>query len=382
MKKKINIKEYFDDDNSIDLSLGDLEEVPVKEIATIPKAVFLDLSSNRITSLGNNFSTLLTHLVKLDLSQNRITELPENFGLLIHLKYLDLYQNRLQALPHSFSDLRSLRWLDLKDNPLTPSLAKVVGHCQDSQACQTAAKNAVRHMTQMRNIAIEENKMKQEQKRKHGVFGVHIMVKNLEKQKEQQQLTQKKENKKKKKKKNNTKSTEQAAELFTNEDILLYKEVMYGLDDMLTEEKRPLSIFRTGWSFIRSIVKVIFIFSLIFGLAMFGLSVFDHGLYKQVSSTIIKNANRMRPSIPKSQFLNSAYKLFYESVKSVSAMLRQNILNLGIYTVNTYNFLTTDEQVQLYVGIFKENIHIAYIKTVDTLSVMYSKLHDYMNTEK
>lgn len=48
--KKINVKERVDDD-TIDLSLSDISEIPIKEIALFRRATILDLSSNNITSL-------------------------------------------------------------------------------------------------------------------------------------------------------------------------------------------------------------------------------------------------------------------------------------------------------------------------------------------
>lgn len=48
--KKINVKERVDDD-TIDLSLSDISEIPIKEIASFRRATILDLSSNNITSL-------------------------------------------------------------------------------------------------------------------------------------------------------------------------------------------------------------------------------------------------------------------------------------------------------------------------------------------
>lgn len=39
------------DGNELDLSLSDLNEVPVKELAALPKATILDLSCNKLTTL-------------------------------------------------------------------------------------------------------------------------------------------------------------------------------------------------------------------------------------------------------------------------------------------------------------------------------------------
>uniref|UniRef100_A0A8D2DAR0 Leucine-rich repeat-containing protein 59 n=1 Tax=Sciurus vulgaris TaxID=55149 RepID=A0A8D2DAR0_SCIVU len=113
------------DGNELDLSLSDLNEVPVKELAALPKATILDLSCNKLSSLPSDFCGL-THLVKLDLSKNKLQHLPADFGRLVNLQHLDLLNNRLVTLPVSFAQLKNLKWLDLKDNPLDPVLAKVL----------------------------------------------------------------------------------------------------------------------------------------------------------------------------------------------------------------------------------------------------------------
>ncbi|KAL1473701.1 hypothetical protein MTO96_021815 [Rhipicephalus appendiculatus] len=88
------------DGNCLDLSLNELTEPPVKELAELPKAVKLDLSCNKIAVLPDAFCAL-THLKELDLSKNQLRELPTNFGRLSALQKLDLYGNNLTTLPLS-----------------------------------------------------------------------------------------------------------------------------------------------------------------------------------------------------------------------------------------------------------------------------------------
>uniref|UniRef100_A0A8D1NY99 Leucine-rich repeat-containing protein 59 n=1 Tax=Sus scrofa TaxID=9823 RepID=A0A8D1NY99_PIG len=133
------------DGNELDLSLSDLNEVPVKELAALPKATILDLSCNKLTTLPSEFCGL-THLVKLDLSKNKLRQLPADFGRLVNLQHLDLLNNRLVTLPVSFAQLKSLKWLDLKDNPLDPVLAKVAGDCLDEKQCKQCANKVLQHM--------------------------------------------------------------------------------------------------------------------------------------------------------------------------------------------------------------------------------------------
>lgn len=142
--KVLNLKDKISG-NEVDLSLSNLAEVPVRELALFTKATVVDLSCNNITSLPPEFCNL-THLVKVDLSKNQLTCLPDDLGNLASLKHLDLYNNKLSVLPVSFSHLRSLKWLDLKDNPLEAVLAKAAGDCLDEKQCKQCATQVLQHM--------------------------------------------------------------------------------------------------------------------------------------------------------------------------------------------------------------------------------------------
>ncbi|KAG8565015.1 hypothetical protein GDO81_012667 [Engystomops pustulosus] len=133
------------DGNELDLSLSDLSEVPVRDLAALPKATVLDLSCNKLTTLPADFCSLV-HIVKLDLSKNQLVQLPTEFGRLVNLQHLDLLQNRLKTLPVTFAQLRSLKWLDLKDNPLNPALAKAAGDCLDEKQCKESAQQVLQYM--------------------------------------------------------------------------------------------------------------------------------------------------------------------------------------------------------------------------------------------
>ncbi|CAG9771028.1 unnamed protein product [Ceutorhynchus assimilis] len=184
-QSKINVKERFSD-GEIDLSMSDLDEVPVKEIASLKKTHSLDLSNNRLTSLPNNF-TIITFLTKLDLSKNELTELPEDFGKLSKLKYLDLYKNSLERLPLSFGQLNNLKFLDLKDNPLIPTIAKVAGPCVDTKGCQQCARDVVKFFRQLQEEVDSEVEMRKKARQKQ------LEVNQQKKQEEKKKL--KKENK-------------------------------------------------------------------------------------------------------------------------------------------------------------------------------------------
>ncbi|XP_012945636.1 leucine-rich repeat-containing protein 59 [Aplysia californica] len=133
------------DGNELDLSMSNLEVVPVKELAALPKATQLDLSCNRLTVLPDAFCTL-THIIRLDVSKNGLTELPKDFGHLDNLQHLDLLGNSLTTLPRSFCHLRKLKWLDLKDNPLEDGLKKNAGDCLDEAQCRKCATRILMYM--------------------------------------------------------------------------------------------------------------------------------------------------------------------------------------------------------------------------------------------
>ncbi|EFN79052.1 Leucine-rich repeat-containing protein 59 [Harpegnathos saltator] len=160
MTVKLNLKNIKDKlkDNNLDLSLCDLKEVPVREIASVKKARNVNLSTNLLVSLPATFITL-KQIVKLDLSRNMLTELPENFGEMTQLKYLDLYSNQISRLPLSLSELKNLRWLDLKENPLTEAVATVAGPCSNLNECQACALNIVNYLSTVK-LLIEEEKLR------------------------------------------------------------------------------------------------------------------------------------------------------------------------------------------------------------------------------
>ncbi|KAH8370865.1 hypothetical protein KR093_005252 [Drosophila rubida] len=162
-KVKVNVKERVEDEHC-DLSLSELTEIPVREIASFKRVTFLDLSSNRLVTLGRNFTTL-TRLVKLDLSKNQIRMLPDDFGQLEHLRHLDLYNNSLEHLPLSFGRLSRLRYLDLKGNPLTPAWEKIVGRCSTLKDCQQAAKNTVNVCVNFKSEFLERERLAAVQER-------------------------------------------------------------------------------------------------------------------------------------------------------------------------------------------------------------------------
>ncbi|TNN52701.1 Leucine-rich repeat-containing protein 59 [Liparis tanakae] len=134
--KVLNLKDKISG-KEVDLSLCNLTEVPVRELALFTKATVVDLSCNNITSLPPEFCNL-THLVKVDLSQNQLTCLPDDLGNLASLQHLDLYNNKLTVLPVSVSQLKA-------------GLAKAAGDCLDEKQCKQCAAKVLQHMSELQD---------------------------------------------------------------------------------------------------------------------------------------------------------------------------------------------------------------------------------------
>lgn len=191
-KKTISVKDKLNG-NEIDLSLLELTDVPVKELAAVTRGTILDLSNNKLITLSISFPTL-THLMKIDLSKNKLKELPLNFGDLRNLRHLDLYSNELQRLPVSFHQLKELRWLDLKNNPLVSTLAEAAGDCLDQKGCQEAAKKVVKLMTVV-HAELEKKRLKEVEETK-----THQMAQKQEEDRAKERARQEKKAEKDKRK--------------------------------------------------------------------------------------------------------------------------------------------------------------------------------------
>lgn len=165
--KKTAMSKYKDkqEGKELDLSLCNLTNVSVRDIALIPKATSLNLSYNKLICLPSNFPSL-TQIIRLDLSNNSLTELPPDFGSLVNLQHLDLLNNQLKMLPISFGDLPKLKWLDVKGNPLEPALAEAAGDCLNEAECRRCASEMLIYMKQ---IQVEVRKKQQENARKQQV---------------------------------------------------------------------------------------------------------------------------------------------------------------------------------------------------------------------
>ncbi|XP_042859302.1 leucine-rich repeat-containing protein 59-like [Penaeus japonicus] len=162
---KNNLRDKLDGDE-LDLSMMSLTEVPVKDIAALPRATKIDLSNNQLTILPSNFATALSNITRVDLSSNKLKELPSNINHLQNLQYLDLYNNQLTDLPVTFCQLRRLKWLDLKGNNLNPALRKAAGDCLNKKECEAAARNVIAHLkqrqAQMENERLQRLKREEE----------------------------------------------------------------------------------------------------------------------------------------------------------------------------------------------------------------------------
>lgn len=83
----------------------------------LPRLSSLNLSSNKITSLPDTF-TSIGNLGRFNVSDNQIETLPNSLFAIQKLNYLDVSANRLAAVPSSIKYLKNLRALDLSSNNL------------------------------------------------------------------------------------------------------------------------------------------------------------------------------------------------------------------------------------------------------------------------
>jgi len=116
------------EDDELDLSLCDLESVPLDAILTYHgQTKRLNISHNMVVALSPRFVQEMSNLTSLDLSRNFLVRLPDDFGNMTGLTYLDLHLNKLQALPVSMRKLKSLQYLNISDNPLRTPLNDFLG---------------------------------------------------------------------------------------------------------------------------------------------------------------------------------------------------------------------------------------------------------------
>ena len=280
MTVKLKLKDVKDKlkDDTLDLSLCELEEVPVREIASLRKATNVNLSTNLLVSLPTTFVTL-TQIVKLDLSRNMLVELPENFGQMTKLKYLDLYANKISRLPLSLGELKNLRWLDLKENPLTEAVASVAGPCSNIRECQACARNIVTYLSAVK-ILIEEKKSQK--------------LNNID-ETEKEIASTKKESKKKKKKNaekecksNENKTGSQTQDKNFQDNVNNVKLTELLSDNMCTHKSHK----STGTGLYRSFTWVILWFFIISSLLTVTLVILSWH-YEQETDMFLQNAQTL-----------------------------------------------------------------------------------------
>lgn len=282
MPAKMNLKNVKGrlKDETLDLSLCDLEEVPVREIAAVRKASYLDLSNNLLVSLPTTFVTL-KQVVKLDLSRNMLKEIPENIGEMKQLKHLDLYANQISRLPLSFCELKNLRWLDLKENPLTPAVASVAGPCSNMGECQACARNIVAYLSNVK-LTIGEEKFRRVNAGGAGDMDTEATSKEGKKEsKKKKKKSAEKENKKTMEK-NGSKPPSKISRQEENEEKPLLSVPNHNYDN----KKCPSKGDSCNNGFCRSFLSVILWFSLF--LLIFVLSVVTVSLiYKEESEIVL-----------------------------------------------------------------------------------------------
>ncbi|RZF48124.1 hypothetical protein LSTR_LSTR002190 [Laodelphax striatellus] len=364
MSRKINLKKYLED-GTLDLSMMQLkyDEVPVKEIATLPKVTSLDLSNNCLLSLGKNFTPSLTHIVKLDLSKNQLTALPENFGQLVSLKHLDLYNNRITALPLSFGKLKHLRWLDLKGNPLLPKLAEIAGPCTDSAQCSSAAKNVV-HMLALMNEQVEEEK-----KRRREQMELEEEERKALAAKEQQEQSQaKKRNKKKKHQERITELENGSAAVDKSDKCLSTGDENEDSDEVPAnkskDSKSRKSLISKTFSAIKFLFTMMVLVACIMFFLLFILNLLDEETYKSVSKQLIKVQRRVTSMVPKT-WTKKMNKYYILGIKYCTRLSKQGLLMAiqGMEQVQDWQlWLNSNETVQSYFDMLRSWWQMVYIR--------------------
>ncbi|XP_029671206.1 leucine-rich repeat-containing protein 59 [Formica exsecta] len=308
MTVKLKLKDVKDKlkDDTLDLSLCELEEVPVREIASLRKATNVNLSTNILISLPTTFVTL-KQIVKLDLSRNMLVELPENFGEMTQLKHLDLYANKISRLPLSLSELKNLRWLDLKENPLTEAVASVAGPCSNVRECQVCARNIVTYLSTVK-LVIEEERLRRL---------------NNTGETEKEMVNTKKESKKKKKKnaekesksnENKTDSQTQNKSFQDNSDNVKLTELLS--DNMCTHKSHK----STGTGLYRSLTCMIFWFFII-SLLLTVILVILSWYYEQETDMFLQNAQTLS-GLPLKHYHKHTTDLLQHVIKVTTAQIK------------------------------------------------------------
>nr|BAN20280.1 conserved hypothetical protein [Riptortus pedestris] len=362
---KRNIKDFLSDD-TFDLSVQDLQDVPVKELAAFPKITSLDLSNNKLSTLNKSFAVSLTHLVKLDLARNELKELPKNFGLLVNLKYLDLYKNKLESLPLSFGNLKALRWLDMKENPLEHHWQQIVGPCLNAQDCKNAAKNVVNIASIMMEeveAEVQRSQARQKQLEENEENELRELAKKREKQRE------------KKRRRNAAKLAE------VNNGIVAENGTATTVESIApVDEEEPEPPVKSNFTFVNAartifirVLKVLFFTILSFGFGLFILQFINEPLYKTIMLKFHKETRIITSLVPGHWRVN-VHKL---SIKVVSYL---KLVTFNIWTflykisINSYTFVTTDPKFEIYLTTFINTFLSLYVKICNSISLVFNLL--------
>ncbi|XP_069689513.1 leucine-rich repeat-containing protein 59-like [Periplaneta americana] len=364
---KLNLRERLED-TLLDLSMSEIEEVPVKEIAQIKKATSLDLSNNQLKSLGKNFAPMLTHLMKLDLSNNQLTELPENFGELVNLRHLDLYSNQIMHLPLSLGQLKMLRWLDLKNNPLVPKLAEIAGPCLDSHQCQQCARTVVSFLQTMQVQVAEERQRRLLQKRKQ-----QEMAEQAQKKEQQQQQTQKSKKKKSGKSSSNAQTKSEngvTSSMGAGDTSAGAKKVAPKQQSTACTHSKPASKVS---SVLFRMIRGMFFGSLITILALYLLYVVDEEKFRGAQAHAVQVWNATVESLPVQ---------VVETGQQLREMMKPTVEFARSKADAAYLWVTTDPSVQEYLEVTRALWNALCSKVYDICRTVNQQFPLYVETVK
>lgn len=324
----------------------------------------MDLSNNRLTSLGKNFAQL-TFLIKLDLSKNQLKTLPDNFGDLVSLKHLDLYSNQLNHLPLSFGQLKSLKWLDLKNNPLVPPLAEVAGPCQDNQQCQQCARKVVRVISEAKQrLEEEQKKLAQLQREKD-------MAEKAAKKEQQQQKSKKgNKNEKKKNQENGVKNHNEHNVHESNTSSQKKKDRSNKSNAKSAPKQKPQSKCKT-------ICWVFFLFATFISTTFGFLYLVDIEKYVQIRDGAGYVWNRTIDALP-DEFVAKGK----QAVEYVRPTAEWAFVKVHGFANSTSTFLNTDPRVKDHWNNIKEISSVICERLIDYLRTVYQQIPVYYNDVK
>lgn len=100
------------------LSGNEISEIPERHFNDLKNLRYLDLSNNQLMELSNDVFSFLMNLKTLNLSMNQLSDI-NSIMPLPQINLLDVSSNRLQNLPENFARKSTLKTLSISNNRFT-----------------------------------------------------------------------------------------------------------------------------------------------------------------------------------------------------------------------------------------------------------------------